>query len=280
MDITETVKGGVSKVDRYGWTRHGDQGESVMINKRELQVDHTYQRDGISHAKILEIAKNWNPVASGVLIVSLRPNGEMYIIDGQHRWMASMKRSDVTHLNCRVFEFESVMDEAEAFLVLNQNRASVGSYHKHKAGLVSGNETAIAVQRMADESGRDVVNGGGRARNTVCCVSVIASLYDKNPSICRKSYMLVHEMCEDTILDAEILKGVFAYEMFLQRVGSSESVFHIDNRRKLISFGATQAKQYIKAAKNDHGKGGDRVSAIGIARLLNHKKRNRLPVPA
>jgi len=278
--MTETIKGGMSKVERYGWTRPGDQGRIMYVDKRQLLIDHKYQRDGISHSKILEIAKNWSPVAAGVLIVSRRPDGEMYVIDGQHRLMASLKRSDVSRLSCRVFEFESVRDEAEAFLVLNQNRASVGSFHKHKAGLVSGNETAIAVQRMADESGREVVNGGGRARNTLCCVSVLAMLYDKNPIVCKKSYTLVHEMCDNTTLDAEILKGVFAYEMFLQRTNSGESVFHADNRRKLISFGTTQVKQYIKAAKNDHGKGGDRVAAIGIARVLNHKKRNRLPVPA
>lgn len=107
----------------------------------ELRVDASYQRsidNGKSRALIRKIARTWDWSLFQLLVVSRRPDGELYIVDGQHRWEAARLRRDLYDLPCSVYDFASVGDEATAFVALNQERKPLGALDLFKAAVEGG----------------------------------------------------------------------------------------------------------------------------------------------
>lgn len=131
----------LSKVERYGWKTAEGMGVMRLIDKRELRVDHVYQRDENNEDKILAMARNWSWLACGALIVGHR-SGLYYVIDGQNRWAASMKRQDIANLPCVVFEVADVADEARGFLAANTLRKGLSSVDRLKPRKVAGSCTS------------------------------------------------------------------------------------------------------------------------------------------
>ena len=93
----------------------------------------------------------------GVLCVSRRPDGTLWLFDGQHRHGAAMRRSDVTHLPCIVFRHAAVKDEARGFLDVNTTRATVGAYDKFRALVVARDPTALWVVELGARLGIEFV---------------------------------------------------------------------------------------------------------------------------
>jgi hypothetical protein len=89
--------------------------EFAMIPKGQLAVDHAYQRN-LSESRIKKMAATWSWAACGALKVALRPNGEWYVFDGQHRLVAAQLVKDILALPCLVYEMDTVTDEAKGFL--------------------------------------------------------------------------------------------------------------------------------------------------------------------
>lgn len=83
-----------------------------------LSVDPSYQRsidNAGSRRLIASIAASFDWRLFSSLIVSARPDGSRFIIDGQHRWAAAMRRGDLTHLPCCSFSYRTPEDEARMF---------------------------------------------------------------------------------------------------------------------------------------------------------------------
>src|SRR4051794_31726791 len=94
MNVSEKTHRGTDKIRQYGWTADNVPGKLIYLPKESLQVDPTYQRP-LNDRKRLRIASAFNWAAFGVLICARRPDGTIWVIDGQHRLSAAMSRSDV-----------------------------------------------------------------------------------------------------------------------------------------------------------------------------------------
>lgn len=146
MEISHS---GASKIDRYGWTVKDDPGTLLMLDKKSLVVNHEYQRTE-NESKVLALASSWSWVACGAIIVAERDN-QYFVIDGQHRVMAAKRRSDISKLPCIVFYVLDISTEASGFIAANTFRKPVSAVDKFKALVVSGDETAIAVDSVIRE---------------------------------------------------------------------------------------------------------------------------------
>jgi len=100
------------KTARYAWTIKNAPGEFLMIPKSELEVDHAYQRDRINQRRVEELARAWDWIACGCLVVALRDDNKWFVVDGQHRKLAADQRSDIRELPCLVFETAGRREEA------------------------------------------------------------------------------------------------------------------------------------------------------------------------
>lgn len=255
------------------WMMHDRLGKFQMISKSLLQVDHTYQRDNVSDNRVLEIASNWWWVAFGSLTVAQRRDGSYWIIDGQHRWLAANKRTDVDKLPCVVFICEEKKNEAEGFSGANTLRGPVSMYHRYRCDLIRENPDAMAVRDMIESFGYTVSRSGNRPKQ-IACVGAITKAHRKDPTATRRAFGLCVKICDGSPVNNKLFTGLFYLDWHLSRNdrGTIESDAIVE---RLVKAGQEKILQKINSASAFHGISGAKVFAQGILTLLNHKCRGR-----
>lgn len=131
-----------------------------------LNVDPSYQRSldpESSKELVRDIARNWDWRLCQPLAVAERPDGSLWIVDGQHRLEGALKRAealakldlpaDVTSLPCVITPVSTTAEEAETFTGLNRKRRSLTAVEIHRAQLVAGDPKAREVA--------DLITGAG-----------------------------------------------------------------------------------------------------------------------
>lgn len=272
----EAVFSEVSKVEFHKWTVADKPGRYRQISKTDLRVDPEYQRDNVNEGRVLDIAKNWSWVALNAIAVAEREDGTLWVMDGQHRFLAALKRSDIIKLPCLVFSVGDRKSEAKSFRMLNTNRGPVSTYHKFRAQLIEQEPSALAIRAMVEESGYHITKGGAHNRS-VNCVGALQSAFNRAPDITRRVYRLCVEICNGAHLNASMFASLFDLEKKMDRsraeLGSLTDPLY---KGKLIKAGPDVIVQWINKAKGYHGKGGAAVGAIGVAKMLDDGRRRKL----
>lgn len=119
----------------------------------QLRIDETYQRSlesGKSQTLVRRIAMFWDWGLCQPLFVARRSDGNLYVVDGQHRLAAAKLRADIWQLPCVVTSFDSAEAEAASFVALNQERRPLNALELFKAALASGDfetsQIAVAIE--------------------------------------------------------------------------------------------------------------------------------------
>lgn len=100
-----------------------DSPQVMLVPVERLKVDRSYQR-ALKNIKLLQrMTKRWDPTLARVIDVSQRENGDLYVIDGQHR-MEGAKRAGIPYLQAHVWKGLTVEQEAARFRALNDKTAS------------------------------------------------------------------------------------------------------------------------------------------------------------
>ena len=110
----------------------------------ELGVDPSYQRsidNPSSRALIKKIAHEWDWSLFQLLVVSRRPSGDLYVVDGQHRLAAATLRGDLHDLPSSVYDFQHVSHEADVFVALNRQRKPLTRLDLFKGAVAGGGDT-------------------------------------------------------------------------------------------------------------------------------------------
>lgn len=133
----------------------GSRGRLAQINKHNLRVDLSYQREQ-SKDRARRIACEFNWAGFGVLVVSERANGDYFVLDGGHRLLATMLRPEVKNVPCYVFSGLSETDEASAFVYYNAHRRPPCGLDLFAAQVLAGDYNATAVARILRAYGSSV----------------------------------------------------------------------------------------------------------------------------
>lgn len=160
------------------------------VHTAELTVDQSYQRsidnEG-SRRLIASIAANFDWRLCAPLVVSRRPDGSKVIIDGQHRWAAAVRRSDLLQLPCCLFTYDSPEDEARMFIVANRARKPMNRLDDFHAALAAADEDAVEIQRLVTESGltmaRNTSSTAWKAGEVAFTSSIATALRRHGPAI-------------------------------------------------------------------------------------------------
>lgn len=268
MQMTETVRG-FDKKERYSWTTKDAPGQFVLIDKNALRINDAYQRDA-NTAKIVQITKEWSWIACGAIIVASR-SGEYWVIDGQHRVMSAIRRSDISAMPCLVFETQDVKEEAIGFLSANTNRKPISAIGKQKALVACGDPVAVMVQRTFLELGVKLKKCANHP-NELQCVSWCMKAAAKNATLFREVLKLVSEcsIASGDGIHERVLAGLFYI------AENSESVTlekRMVDRIKMKGI-ASLRKSAIKASAY-YAAGGAKIWANGILDELNKGLQNR-----
>lgn len=126
------------------------------IGVDQLSIDAAYQRsiDAVNSLKLIRsMVRQWDWRLCQPLAVVRRDDGEMYVVDGQHRLAGAIARGDVPHLPCVVTRPETVAAEAEMFVALNTRRRQLSQSDIFNASLAAGDAAAIEIRDTATRLG-------------------------------------------------------------------------------------------------------------------------------
>jgi hypothetical protein len=272
VHTSETAQG-QDKVARYGWSVKDRPGRMMMIQKTRLKIDHMYQRDALN-AKVVSISKAWSWVACGAIVVAHR-DGEFFVVDGQYRTLAALKRSDIDQLPCIVFETDDIRQEAQGFLNLNTLRKPITSRDRYRALLVVGDETAKFVESLLAKAGRAASDheASGSAR----CLTTLMKWTQRNLGALERAWPAITAACEGGALQARIVDGLCYIESRLVDGASlSQSQWH----KRVVKVGAVALCEGADKAAAFYEKGGEKVWASGMLERINKGLQNKLALKA
>jgi hypothetical protein len=154
------------------------------LNLDELYVDSKYQRGTQSNASarnLKHIKQNFHWGACGAVIVSFEPTRKKYaIIDGQHRVAAARQRADIKEMPCVIVDRAQIREQAESFVAINAGRVNLGKLQTFPAAIAAGDETAVSIKQILDESRitipRYPITNGQTGPRETCALSAIAGL--------------------------------------------------------------------------------------------------------
>jgi hypothetical protein len=150
-----------------------------IVAVKDINLDMSYQRP-LSRVKVQSISSKFNKHAVGVLIVSLREDGQYFVIDGQHR-LEAMKKRGVEYAQCQVITGLTGQQEAEIYIYCNTNRKNPDALDTFKARLYKGEPMAIAIHKAVEECGLYIAfnRAGTRPPNSVWAVMAMEEIYRK-----------------------------------------------------------------------------------------------------
>lgn len=108
------------------------------------------------------MAKEWSDILCGAITVGERANGQLFIIDGQHRCRAKhLAFGDDAKILAFVVMATSLKDEARLFAKVNSQRKSVEQVDLFRAALTAEDPDAIAINDLCMKVGVVVTGGTG-----------------------------------------------------------------------------------------------------------------------
>lgn len=257
------------KIEMYGWELKDAPGQMMLLSKNALVVDHSYQRKAILK-RVLQIAQKWSWLACGVILVARR-NGHLYVVDGQHRVSAALKRSDIETLPCLVFETDSAHEEAAGFYDANTGRRMPTALEKWKAQLMRGDEATMFVDAMIRAAGRAPSASAGPTE--VRCLTSMLSAATKDRALLMRVWPLIVEVCHGHVLHERVFEGLMWLESNLPE---GQSLTRKRWRDKLMSIGYTGLLDAAQRAATFYARGGSKVWAMGMLEALNKGCRIRM----
>lgn len=154
-----------------------DLGRSTveMVDVSKLEIDPKMQRDHLDIRKIERIKRDYNPDALGIITASKRNAVETVILDGGHRWRATVEVTENQgKLLTRVFTGLTRQEEAVLFLLLNSGNQP-NLLDKFRINLVAENPIAVGIDNIVKQFGLGVGPAGND--NMVQCVGAMRRVY-------------------------------------------------------------------------------------------------------
>lgn len=264
--------GRMTKIERYNWKVKDNPGVFMLLDKHSLNVDHSYQREE-NTSKVRGMANSWSWIACGIIVVANR-DGSFWVIDGQHRVLASRHRADIATLPCLIFEIDSVPNEAKGFLAANTLRRSVTALDKYRAQLVAGDAMAMYINDMLTRYNVSLSRDSGKSLETRC-VSILTKLARSDKQAFESTLDIVTALSinSNSEISEIILDGLF----YLYRSGLN---FREDKklRNRILTIGDQELKRAAKRVAAAYAKGGARRWADGMLDAINHGLRQKYSV--
>lgn len=196
-----------------------------MVGLAGLRVDDAYQRlhnSSKMESAAFRLAQNWNPLYAGVLLISQRPSGHMFIFDGATRWTAA-KSLGIKALPAIIYTFATRREEAAAFNAVNRNRIAVTPLERWRAGVVAGDAIDKLTLRLLSDVDRTAGHGSD-GKQFGAFTALRKALTDSQEEMVT-IWPALHEICTgDKIPSGLVLGAVMLQRAIQSGVGLEASV--------------------------------------------------------
>lgn len=157
-----------------------------------LFADFRFQRKGKkATAKIMKLAKNWNPKKMDALrVVPHRDTYNFSVVDGWHRYNAAIQNNE-DYVVCEIIDLsededERLIEEATLFATQGDDVDSLTPIEKHPANVLRGVKENVILQRLVDKYKIDISYGmerGVRKENYLSGFTTALDLAKTNEKI-------------------------------------------------------------------------------------------------
>ncbi|MFD5456225.1 DUF6551 family protein [Streptomyces olivaceus] len=226
----------------------------VEVKVSALKIDPQAQRT-LNERRAQNIAASLVPEAIGTVIVSERSDGELYIIDGQHRWRACMLAGLPT-IVAEVHHGLTQDQEAIFFLIKNKESHKPRPIDEYHVGLTGG--VPLFVDTDATLKGHGLALGSS-STNSVGAVSGVLQIVDRYGAEALDRTLTVAEKAwgrAPETWDGMLLGGI---GMFIGRWG--DLVDDAELARKMLSMGT--AAKWRSEILSQSSRGGFNNSGTG-----------------
>jgi hypothetical protein len=182
---------------------------------KDLRVDPSYQRsidNEASRRLIASIAANFDWRLCPPLVLSKRPNDDLIVIDGQHRWAAAVRRGDLLQLPCCVFSYGSPEEEARLFIVANRARKAMSRLDDFYAAVAAADEDALEIAELVAQAGltvaRSVTSQGSRPNEIAFTSSIAYALRRNGAQAVSAALTTMAEVFSGQVLFGPIFSGL------------------------------------------------------------------------
>lgn len=160
--------------------------DTLVISLEDIGIDKRYQREPtVSRSK--QISKSFDKQAAGRLVVNMREDGTLWLIDGQHRRLAMMM-AGIKEWSCDVLYGLTIEEEAKLFAVRNSNTSVASMLEKHHAKVMYKDPIATAIHDMVYSLGLYIPRKSGKMNGESALIAV-GCLYDLYAS-CKSERLL------------------------------------------------------------------------------------------
>ena len=265
----------MDKVNRYGWeVNTGEALQTKHVPVEKLNVDTSYQREKLSERIILGIASSFKWSAFRTLLVARRSNGELYVVDGQHRLDAA-KRRGIKSVPCSIFDSTGPEEEAQAFYTCSMRVTRIPAANQYRALLAAKDPEILAISKMLSGIGLGVSKNGSDNPNLINFPAEVIRTFRVDPAMTEWALLLQRSMVgSDDYMGNEIHKGLF---YVLQKTSESSLTITNDMALKVYQAGGKPVlKNSINAIHAKSGNAGKDIATCGAGVWAVIKKVNRL----
>ena len=209
-------------------------------------------------AQVNRIVKRFDEAKLGTLTVSDR-DSKYHIIDGAHRSRA-LRCLGYTHALCVVLTGLTYEEEAEYYRMQNQDKRGLSPSDLFKAGLASGNEQCVTINKIVKANGYHV----GKGKNDFYCIAAFQTLFtiavDYGYAVLDNTLFLLANTWAGLARASrsECLLGVAE---FVRRYGLVDFAERLHDKFSLIWYEYSEAIRY-------HGSAGSAASRTKLCRIL------------
>ena len=242
------------------------ENELVVVAIEELNIDSRYQRNQIK-ATINDISKNMEPRAFGAPLVSKRPDGTLWVIDGQQRIEALRARGDKT---VRVFlvSVNTRAEEAALFGLVNTGRRMPNAIERYRAAVVAGEYPDASVDKWLNLQGIRV-GRGSHGKDSIDFIGAVLRAWSQDEEAAQKA-ILFQSRIGGGRLTGDVFGGIFllmkrgvTLDKHCEKIIKMGGVDEIRGRgvviRKSLTSNSATAVAHAIIAMINHGKRTQRI---------------------
>lgn len=157
----------------------GQTSVQLLVKVSDLRIDPVYQRFAVAPA-VHRIAGEFDPLLLGVVLISLRSDGEFYVIDGQHRVLALIERGEPNReIPALCYEGLTQAQEAWIFSESQRRRKGLTPLDIFRSDLIWGEDEAVAIHAIVERAGFTVRVDGDQSnmRGNIPGIAALRTVY-------------------------------------------------------------------------------------------------------
>lgn len=236
-----------------------------------IDVDQNYQRP-LKNALVEKILRRFSWSKFGAVVLSRKGDGRFMVVEGQHRWKAAQLHPDVTEVPAIVVDHVDLKEEAESFLAINRDRMAVTSVEQYWAGLTAGDDDAIAVSKVLQSAGCDVVpeNGHYRPNLTNSITALRRCLQNYGHGATRRALLIIRAAWPD---EPKALRGTLITALARIIRANDKTIVEPDMTAALRPQSIAKLTAHAEAFRKLSGGSAETALAKALVEIYNKGKR-------